>query len=77
MISLDEYQCENEEKFQIKFLPDKISYICKVNRILYINENCQTKTVSPIITKSTWIRVKIAKICNIIFKLNRNWRLKL
>ena len=53
MMSLDEYQCENEEKFQIKFLPDKISYICKVNRILYINANCQTKTVSPIITKST------------------------
>ena len=51
MISLDEYQCENEKKKLQQ--PDKISYICKDNffTYIYIYVNRQTKTVPSMITK--------------------------
>ena len=52
IISLDEYQCENEKKIncnnQIRFLT-----YAKIINFLYIFVNCQTKTVSSMITKDT------------------------
>ena len=55
MISLDEYQYENEKKSygnRIKFLTyAKIIYIFLL--YIYIYVNCQTKTVSSMMTKDT------------------------
>ena len=54
MISIDEYQFENEKKSysnQMKFLTyAKIIYIF-IYIYIYIYVNCQTKTVSSMITK--------------------------
>ena len=55
---------------------DRISYICKGNKI-FIHVDCQTKTVSSMVTKETSIRPKVGKTCNNMLKLNQNWSLKL
>ena len=55
---------------------DKISYICK-GKTFFIHIDCQTKTVPSVVTKETWARPKLGKICNNMSKLNQNWGLKL
>ena len=55
---------------------DKISYICKGNKV-FMHVDCQTKTVSSMVTKETWARPKFGKICNNMLKLSQNWSLKL
>ena len=77
IISLEVQSDRNEKKyfFSSHKNQDKISYICKGNKI-FMHTGCQTKTVSSMITKEIWARQKLGKICNNMFKLNQNLSLE-
>ena len=69
MISIDEYQCENDKK--------NVTYAEIIYIFSFIYVKCQLKTVLSMITKDTWIGDKVAKISNNIIIVNQNWCLKL
>ena len=68
-------QWQYEKTFSVIRTKIKVlTYSKTINIFKYAG--CQTKNVSSMITKETWIIAKVAKSCD-MFKLNQNWSLKL
>ena len=60
LISLDQYQCENEKKSYSNQIKVLIYAKKKQKTLICIYVNCQLKTWASMITKDTRIRTKVA-----------------